>query len=75
MKRIVTVALISTLLSGCGTFLSRDAFFKKEGVYPATRLDVDGIKESESPYPVFFAMDLPVSLVTDKLLIPYDLLR
>ncbi|WP_300004227.1 YceK/YidQ family lipoprotein [uncultured Cedecea sp.] len=75
MKRIIIVALISMFLSGCGTFLSRDPFFKNEGVYPATRFDAEMIKESESPYPVFFAMDIPVSFVTDTLLIPYDLLR
>jgi len=75
MKRILTVALISTLLVGCGTFASRDPFFKKEGIYPATRFDLDGMKELDYPYPVFLALDVPVSIITDTVLIPYDLLR
>ncbi|MGT8859138.1 YceK/YidQ family lipoprotein [Enterobacter sp. 186315] len=75
MKRIVIVALISMFLSGCGTFVSRDPFFKKPGVYPATRFDAEGIEELEFPYPLFLALDMPISLITDTLLIPYDLLR
>ena len=75
MNRVVIIALISLFLSGCGTFASRDPFFNKPGVYPATRFDVDGIRELELPYPVFLVLDMPISLVTDTLLIPYDLLR
>ncbi|WP_227317140.1 YceK/YidQ family lipoprotein [Cedecea davisae] len=75
MQRGIVIALISILLSGCGTFASRDPFFRKPGIYPATRFDVEGMRELESPYPVFLALDMPISLVTDTLLIPYDLLR
>lgn len=73
MKRIVV--LIWMFLSGCGTFVSRDPFFQKKSVYPAIRFDAEDIKEAESPYLVFFVMDIPLSLVTDTRLISYDLLR
>lgn len=73
-KKLLIVAL-SLMLSGCGTFLSRDPFFKQEGLYPATRFDFEAIKETESPAPVFFALDVPLSIITDTILIPYDLVR
>jgi len=75
MTRTIFIIAISFFLSACGTMLSRDPFFKKEGIYPGTRFDFEAIEETNFPESLYFALDVPLSLITDTILIPYDLLR
>ncbi len=85
---IFTVLLVVGL-SGCGTMVAMDARFLggdivARGSYPATRVDAALYRAGTGREWLFSngsvvltvcsILDLPVSLVTDSLFLPYDLL-
>lgn len=68
--------LTVTFGTGCGTLTRNDvkrghSMYPHSSIYPATYVDIWG---SQSPAAPLFLLDLPISLVTDTLLLPYDLL-
>ena len=90
MKKIVRLLLLLVVMlcSGCGTFIARVEFKDDlgNGLYPALKLDTAMIKGCLDPDGTIFAqksyviaaltmLDVPVSVATDTLLIPADLLR
>jgi uncharacterized protein YceK len=77
----VSIMALVLLLSGCGTIFGRTgipSFYPNEfsspqkGIYPGTQLDG---KFLQSHFLLFALIDLPISLVTDTLLLPVDLYR
>ena len=83
--RILLIGLICCLCSGCATVITRSydssGWIHFRGAYPATRFEADIIGSgsgSDPLYPLFIAgsiIDLPLSVVFDTLLLPYDLLK
>ncbi|MBS9427600.1 YceK/YidQ family lipoprotein [Photorhabdus luminescens] len=69
MLKPIGVVLISAILTGCGTFGSRVTHGYECKVYPATQFDIQGIKEG---YPFSSLIDLPFSIITDTLILPWD---
>lgn len=69
------------ICSGCATLFARSegsgGFFSlhTDGLYPATRLDAMLIIGKDPGIGGLFLLDLPISLVFDTLLIPYDALQ
>ncbi|MBT0665107.1 YceK/YidQ family lipoprotein [Geobacter pelophilus] len=78
MKKILLMVVFFLLCSGCGTIFSRTEprdYFYREGIYPATKMDLDFIKLTNTalyPFSLLLVVDLPVSLVFDTLLLPLD---
>ena len=80
------VAMI--LLGGCATFMDRNDF-EEPRLYPATQMDAIGIRESIAGDSHFFAndsfkilqtasliactIDLPISVCTDTVMLPWDM--
>lgn len=67
---------ICIICSGCATLLARSESsgfinFHVDGMYPATRMDVEFIG-LDPVFGVLSLLDLPMSLVFDTLLSPYD---
>jgi uncharacterized protein YceK len=80
IDRCARVALLLAIAcTGCGTIYRGDI----KGIYPATKYDVLGINmgihgvgRNGTPSPSMAlgcTIDLPISLVTDTVLLPYDL--
>ena len=70
----VLLAASLSLATGCGTLMRGSAkngefYDMKVAAYPATK--IDGMLTGMGAY--FLIVDLPFSLVTDTLLLPYDL--
>ena len=69
-------------MTGCGTLYGRRGYIVEKGAYPATRTDAKRLFNSSrhdfSPlidivaFPFWF-IDLPISLVTDTVMISHDL--
>lgn len=78
--KLASIIISAYLLSGCGTLLARagaaDLGSSKKTshapVYPATVYDVALFS---TPYFPIFLLDLPISIVTDTLMLPVDLYR
>ena len=67
--RILIVALMACLLSGCGSIISRTIPGQGHGnqYYPGVQWDV-----RDTPWRFLTIIDLPLSLVVDTLLLPVD---
>ena len=88
MKKIMFMALIAPFLSGCGTFMARTQWREMGGLpryYPATAVSgycvampfLSAERSSKSwqkrtLISVGGVVDLPISLVTDTIALPYD---
>ena len=95
--QILTVVLLMSAVSGCGTVLSRPKpAVVQDGLYPATRTDGTLIwagvttgncffKQKGERWlydamgytviPLCFAVDIPFSIVTDTVMLPFDIYR
>jgi uncharacterized protein YceK len=73
LKTILLVAL-ACLMTGCGTLARNDFKYMLEesDLYPATKFDIFLVQGGPLAIP-FILVDLPISLTTDTLLLPYDL--
>ena len=67
LRRIVLVSLLA-LLCGCQTSRSFDQGCP--GVYSGVRYYADQVAEIPADGKVFFTLDLPLSAITDTLLLP-----
>ena len=76
--KIALIGFVILLLSGCGTLFGRsgvpslypnDFTSPQSGVYPAVQLDW---KFMQTPFLILGLIDLPISLVTDTLMLPVD---
>lgn len=79
--KFASMIAVALSLSGCGTLFGRSgvpSFYPNElsspqtGVYPATQLDG---KFLQTPFLILGLIDLPISLVTDTLLLPVDIYK
>ncbi|MCU9756245.1 YceK/YidQ family lipoprotein, partial [Escherichia coli] len=68
--RLIVVSIMVTLLSGCGSIISRTIPGQGHGnqYYPGVRWEV-----RDSAWRYVTILDLPFSLVIDTLLLPIDL--
>lgn len=76
MDRLKVVAISFALVasvSGCGTIMGRHDGATPTGIYPATRFDFITMFDSPFPVPLLIVLDVPVSLVTDTIMLPADL--
>ncbi len=73
---ILVVLLASVLCSGCGTIAAHKyKNSEMEGVYQGVRLDCDIFPGGDAyPFPLV-VFDLPLSLVADTLVLPYDIIH
>lgn len=74
MKRIFLLGVAAMMLSGCGTILGRHDGAYAGGVYPATQFDWRAMTCS-CGFPPVFILDLPFSIVSDTIMIPWDAAR
>lgn len=76
MKGLIT-GLLLLACSGCATYFARDSsnLLHKEGIYPATRLDLKPFEDNLYELFPFTIVDIPFSLVFDTLMFPYDYYR
>ncbi|EFI6215627.1 TPA: YceK/YidQ family lipoprotein [Escherichia coli] len=67
--RLIVVSIMVTLLSGCGSIISRTILGQGHGnqYYPGVQWDV-----RDSAWRYVTILDLPFSLVFDTLLLPID---
>lgn len=80
-SKFISIVAVTLLLSGCGTLFGRSgipSFYPNElsgpqrGIYPATQLDG---KFLQSRFLILGLIDLPISLVTDTLMLPVDIYK
>ncbi len=82
---LIAVLAFSVTISGCGTIGCRNDFKpnsfipwqpngKYTKVYPATALDCVNIYGAPFPVNVWYFIDTPISLITDTILLPFDLI-
>jgi len=69
LLKMVMVALMALILSGCGSIISRAVPGQGHGnqYYPGVQWDV-----RDGPWRVLTILDLPLSLVVDTMLLPVD---
>lgn len=69
MLKIIVVILVSGLLTGCGSIISRTVSGQGHGnqYYPGVQWDM-----RDSAWRYLTVLDLPFSLVFDTLLLPID---
>ena len=67
--RIIAVILLTCLLTGCGSIISRTVSGQGHGnqYYPGVQWDM-----RDSPWRYIRVLDLPFSLIFDTLLLPID---
>ncbi len=67
--KIITVMLVASLLTGCGSIISRTVSGQGHGnqYYPGVQWDM-----RDSAWRYLTVLDLPFSLVFDTLLLPID---
>ena len=65
--RLIVVSIMVTLLSGCGSIISRTIPGQGNQYYPGVQWDV-----RDSAWRYVTILDLPFSLVFDTLLLPID---
>lgn len=70
MKRVIAMLIISSLLSGCGSIISRNIKGQGHGhqYYPGVQWDV---RDTWLKYITF--IDLPFSIIVDTILLPVDM--
>ncbi|MDT4860307.1 hypothetical protein FQZ97_948610 [compost metagenome] len=69
VKKLLLVMVCAILVSGCGALFGRRG---SEGIYPATRMDVEWMLNVPFPAPLLLALDLPISLAVDTVMLPHD---
>lgn len=69
MARIIVIILFTSLLTGCGSIISRTVSGQGQGnqYYPGVQWDM-----RDSAWRYLTILDLPFSLVFDTLLLPID---
>lgn len=72
------LAVVLLLVTGCGTWMARSGWRYEGGgwprYYPATWFDLNTLQYWPKPWGRFYLIDLPVSLTTDTICLPLDLL-
>ncbi|MCL2760426.1 MAG: YceK/YidQ family lipoprotein [Desulfuromonadales bacterium] len=84
MQLLFLILLLFSLF-GCGTILAREHGSMYPGeLYPATRFDAESIHSDFEPCSficiapfgtIFGVLDMPFSVVSDTLLLPYDIYK
>jgi uncharacterized protein YceK len=72
MKFTITTLLMTILFTGCGTICNHIAPAESARPYGGVRMDIEKAHE-EGGMAYILLLDVPISLVTDTLLLPLDI--